>query len=198
MKILAFTDLHANFKAFKSIENLVKQEDPDLLIDCGDISIFENELEYLVSRIAELGKKCLIIHGNHESSGRFAEACKEHKNIIFLHNNVQRIGKYLFFGWGGGGFSLRDKAFEEAAKKSMTDLRKDDKIILLTHAAPYGTDVDYLFGEHAGNKSIRKFIEKYNPIIALCGHLHENNGKSDKIASTKVINPGPMGRIIVI
>jgi len=198
MKILAFTDIHASFRAFESIEKLVKQEDPDLLIDCGDISIFENELEYLVSRIAELGKKCLIIHGNHEGARRFAEACKPYKNIIFMHNNVHRINNYVFFGWGGGGFSLKDKVFEDAAKKAIEGIKKDDKIILFTHAAPYGTKVDYLFGEHAGNKSIRKFIERCKPIAALCGHLHENNGKSDKIGNTIVINPGPMGTVIIV
>lgn len=198
MKILAFTDIHGSFSAFQNIEKLVKKEDPDLLIDCGDISIFENELEYLVGRIAKLGKPCLIIHGNHEGLLRFEEACKKYKNMIFLHNKIHCIGNYVFFGWGGGGFSLNDRDFDLAAKKHMKNIKKEDKLVLFTHAPPYGTRTDEMYGEHVGNKSIRRFIEKHKPIIALCGHLHEDNGTRDKIGKTKVINPGPDGKIIVI
>ncbi len=34
------------------------------------------------------------------------------------------------------------------------------------------------------------------PDIALCGHIHENNGTEDLIGKTHVINPGPLGRLI--
>lgn len=198
MKILAFTDIHGNLKSFEKIQKLIKKENPDILIDCGDISIFENDLDHLLGRLNSFNKRCLIIHGNHEEKTRFKKACKKHKNLIFLHNKTYRSGNYLFYGYGNGGFSLNDKTFEKAADKSMKEKRENDILILLTHGPPYDTKLDKLWGQHVGNKSIRKFIKKYEPIIALSGHLHENNRVQDNISKTKVINPGPNGKIIVV
>ncbi len=78
-------------------------------------------------------------------------------------------------------------------------------IILNTHAPPYNTRLDLApkldknlkpvtaMGSpvmiHVGSKSIRKFIEKYQPLIGLHGHIHESYA-SDKIKNTTVINPG--------
>lgn len=43
--------------------------------------------------------------------------------------------------------------------------------------------------EHVGSKSIRKFLEKYQPLMGLHGHIHESYA-SDKIGKTIVVNPG--------
>ena len=83
--------------------------------------------------------------------------------------------------------------FNDAIKNN-----KDKKIILLTHAPPYRTKLDKLGRNYAGNKSFRNFIEKYKIDLHICGHLHENFGKEDKIKNTKIINPGPFGKIVEI
>jgi Icc-related predicted phosphoesterase len=57
--------------------------------------------------------------------------------------------------------------------------------------------IDNIGGEHAGNKTVRKVIERIKPILAISGHLHECAG-IDKIGKTVVINPGHNGRVIVI
>lgn len=75
---------------------------------------------------------------------------------------------------------------------------KDKKIILVTHAPPYKTRLDKLAGEHCGNKSIRNFIEKSRSDLVICGHLHENFGREDKIKRTRIINPGHFGKVISI
>jgi Icc-related predicted phosphoesterase len=43
---------------------------------------------------------------------------------------------------------------------------------------------------------IIEFIKKYQPIIAMAGHLHENAEVEDKINKTRVINPGPNGMLL--
>ena len=72
------------------------------------------------------------------------------------------------------------------------------KIIFITHGPPYGTKIDLLGTNYAGNKSYTNFIKKEKPILALCGHLHENFGKTDQIGPSKLMNPGPEGEIIDI
>jgi Icc-related predicted phosphoesterase len=39
---------------------------------------------------------------------------------------------------------------------------------------------------------VRECIEKYQPELCLCGHIHESRAK-DRIGRTPVINPGNLG-----
>lgn len=55
-----------------------------------------------------------------------------------------------------------------------------------------------IFDQPAGNKSIRDFIRKYSPKLAISGHLHENAGIKDKLDKTKLVNPGPWGMILEV
>ncbi len=201
MKILAFTDTHGSSLALKRIGHKVKAQNPDLLVCAGDISIFERGIIAVVKRLNKLNKKIIIVHGNHEDSTTFLKCAKIFKNIIFVHKNYFIEGNVLFLGFGGGGFSAVDKGFEKTAenkfKKIIKD-NKDKKIILVTHAPPYKTWLDKIGGGHCGNKSIRHFVDKNKIDLLVCGHLHENFGKEDKIGSTKIINPGPYGKIVRI
>ena len=80
--------------------------------------------------------------------------------------------------------------------KKIIAKNKDKKIILLLHGPPYGTKVDKIVGQYAGNKDVRDFIERNKIDYAICGHLHENFGKTGKIKKAIVMNPGPYGKII--
>ena len=93
-----------------------------------------------------------------------------------------------------------DKHFEKIASGFLKILKtKNKKYILMTHAPPYDTRLDKLFDEgHCGNKSVRNFIKKSKPLVAFSGHIHENNGKKDKLGRTRLINPGPEGTIVSI
>ena len=201
MKILAFTDTHGSLLAFKRIRQKVKTQNPDLLVCAGDVSIFEHGISGIMRKLNSLNKQVIIVHGNHEDSSTFLKCSKLFKNIIFIHKKQFIKNNILFLGYGGGGFSIVDKEFEKIAKtkfKKIINRNKDKKIILVTHAPPYKTKLDKLVQGHCGNKSIRKFVEKNKIDLLVCGHLHENFGKEDKIKRTKVINPGPFGKIIII
>ena len=201
MKLLAFTDIHGSSFALKRIEHKVKSQNPDLLVCAGDISIFEHGITQIARRLNKLNKKILIIHGNHEEPSTFKRLSKTFKNIIFIHKNCYIKNNTLFLGYGGGGFALIDRDFEKAANINFRKIirnNKDKKIILVTHAPPYRTKLDKIGRNHAGNKSIRHFVEKNRVDLLVCGHLHENFGKEDKIKKTKIINPGPFGKILKI
>ncbi len=201
MKILAFTDIHGSLQALKRLEQKVKKENPDLLVCAGDVSIFEHGIAGIMRRLNKLNKKIIMVHGNHEDDPTFRKLSKLFKNIVFIHKNYFIEGNLLFLGFGGGGFSIVDKEFEDTAKnkfKKIIQKNKGKKTILVTHAPPYKTKLDKLIQGHCGNKSIRNFAEKNKIDFLICGHLHENFGKEDKIGKTKVINPGPFGKIITV
>lgn len=198
MKLLAFVDIHGSLKAIKKIAEKAKKSKPNLLVCAGDLSIFEQGLDYLIYRLNKIGLPILIIHGNHETDSDLKKACSLFKNPVFLHKKSYKTKDCLFLGYGGGGFSLIDKAFKKTAKKFEKDIKKNKgkKIVLVTHAPPHNTKVDMIMEQHCGNKTIKQFITKVKPDLVITGHLHENSGKEDKVGKTKIINPGPFGKII--
>ncbi len=199
MKILTFVDLHGSLTALKKLQDLFEKEKPDIIICPGDISIFEQNINYLAGRIAKFNKPTLMLHGNHEDASSMRKVCSKYDNLIFMHGQAKVIDGVLFLGWGGGGFSIKDEMFEKKQKMFEKIMKDYDKVVLLTHAPPYGTKLDKIIDENCGNKSIRNFIKKHkNIVLAICGHLHENSGKEDKIANIRVVNPGPFGKVFTI
>jgi Icc-related predicted phosphoesterase len=192
MRILAFTDLHDHMPFFIKLKK--KAEQADIIICAGDMTIFERGIAKVIAKIASLGKETYIIHGNHEEAVNVRNECAKHKNLHFCHKRVFRMNGISIFGYGGGGFSYVDRGFEQFMESFKYALQK--KNILVTHAPAYGTGVDMVMGEHAGNRSIRKYVKCFN--LAVSGHLHEANGRKQVIGKTLLINPGPEGRLIEV
>ncbi|MCG8532355.1 MAG: metallophosphoesterase [Desulfovibrionales bacterium] len=64
--------------------------------------------------------------------------------------------------------------------------------IVAVHDTPYDTLCDDLGnGVHVGSKAVRDFIEKHQPELVLCGHIHEAQAV-DTIGATTIINAGPL------
>lgn len=196
MKLLAFTDTHHDAKAYQKIKAKIKKHKPDLLVCCGDISIFEHNIEKAMHKLASLNLPMLIIHGNHESEQRLKKLCTFYQNITFLHEKTKEIGDITFIGYGGGGFARTEEEFEKFVQKIEKNLRTKN-LVLLTHGPPHKTKLDNIYGDYVGCKSYTKFIKKNkNTILAISGHIHDTAGKQDKIGKTLLINPGPYGRVI--
>lgn len=197
MKILVFVDTHGNKSA---VERLIKKADGvDLVICGGDLSNWGMNLEKLLMEFKKLNKMLLIIHGNHEGIDSLIKASKKFDFVRVIHKKLFKLGNYAFFGYGGGGFSLEDKYLDELIPKIKKDLKKNEKFIFITHAPPADTKLDYLdWTGHVGCNSRRRFIEILKPEICICGHLHENFKKRDKINNTLIINPGDDGVILRI
>ena len=70
-----------------------------------------------------------------------------------------------------------------------------NKTIYVMHSPPYGTGLDLVAGgQSVGSRSIRVFIETYQPLLTLHGHIHESPEISgryfDRIGNTLSVNPG--------
>ena len=64
------------------------------------------------------------------------------------------------------------------------------QVLLVSHNPPKDTVCDCLpNGMHVGSEAVRAFIEKVQPAICICGHIHEAKGE-DTIGATRIINPG--------
>ena len=89
---------------------------------------------------------------------------------------------------------IRKKRYEKEEKRFMS-LMKSKPSILLMHYTPYRcldrmkTKGLALSGSNMGISYFNRGIKKYRPILAVCGHIHENSGMRS-IIKTVVINPG--------
>jgi Icc-related predicted phosphoesterase len=69
------------------------------------------------------------------------------------------------------------------------------KTIFVMHSPPFGTKLDQIEGgAFTGSRSIRKFVERTQPLLTLHGHIHEapeiSGSCVDRIGKTLCVNPG--------
>ncbi|MBI5397873.1 metallophosphoesterase family protein [Candidatus Woesearchaeota archaeon] len=196
MRILAFADIHTSLAAIRNIKDKAIAHDVDYIVCVGDFTIFGSELLNVLKKFNEIEKPFLLVHGNHEDERKLRTACSQFKNLRYIHAAAYRDGSYLFLGWGGGGFSFFDKSFEAHSVQLTRYVKPGDNVVFVTHQPPYNTKVDQIMGQPVGSKSFRKFIDNEKPALVLCGHLHENFNKEDRLGPTRIINPGKTGTLI--
>ncbi len=189
MKILVFADLHEDMEAFEVLKE--KSRQVEIILGSGDYSLFGHNLRKILQKINGLGKKCYLIHGNHESVEEMESAIKGFENLEFIHKKQVKHKKHTITGYGGDGFS----DFDEEAEQFFSTMHTKGGIILF-HGPPFGTLLDDVGYGNVGNESYTKIIEEQKPILVICGHIHENFGKTDKLGETILINPGPEGVIL--
>ena len=207
MKLFIFTDLHGNDKIFEKIKKKVKKEKPAAIICGGDITLFGAGTKNWLSKYESLKLPLFLVPGNspHESIEEVEVYSSRLKFVKNLHLKAISFNSILLIGCGGWSFDGESKKFEKLQKKFGEKIKafkakhKKGKVILVFHEPPFKTKLDYLpWAGHVGNEVARSFIEKYKPNLCISGHLHETFNKTDKIKRTKLINPGPEGKIIKI
>lgn len=133
----------------------------------------------------------------------FQKLIKKYKNIKYLDYKAIKINEFVFIGARGSSFPgyVKSKAYKKhrAILEKLFKKYKKEKIIFITHNAPYNTKIDEITdknapkiarGKHYGSKMFQRIIKKYQPLLTISGHFHEHQ-KKDKIKNTTLINPGP-------
>jgi len=197
MKILVFTDLHNSERALDSIKKAIKDEKIDLILNCGDFTVFGDTTPHIMKRFDKLGAPMIMVHGNHEDLHEVEAIAKTLKNVTLIHKKVFEQGKLKIVGYGGEGFRKTCPEFETFMEKVEPKINKDDLVIFMLHQPPYGGVVDVVWGDqHTGNTSFTKWIKKMKPALVFSGHIHETIGQHEKWGKTIIINPGPFGAVI--
>jgi uncharacterized protein len=194
MRILAFVDSHGNPMAMRELEK--KSKKADILLCAGDLTVFEQDMEKVLKRFDSWGKPMLIIPGNHEGESSLQKACKQFPNLEFFHKKAKIINNILFIGFGGGGFEKTTPELADFFRKNKEFLELTETKVFMFHAPPYNTKVDLIGRSHNGSQTEKELIMRYKPDLTVCGHFHENFGKSEKVGKGIVINPGPYGWLI--
>ena len=176
MKIFATADIHGSqYRLNLALKN-IEAYSPDLVIICGDITQF-GPGELAKNILDQIHVETLAITGNIDSP----DVAKGIDESIATRIEMKKIVKKGIPFVGISGVDPED--FEKIEKMEIID----NNSILVTHVPPHGAQDKVFLGMHGGSKELREIVDKYKPRLVLCGHIHEDPGKS-YLGNTLVVN----------
>jgi Icc-related predicted phosphoesterase len=192
MKLLAFSDLHRDRDRARRLASLAA--DADVVIGAGDFASMRLGLNGTIDALRPISRPTLLVPGNNESDDALWRACGDWESASVLHGEGVSIDGVQFFGLGAGvpttpfpwSFDLTER--EAAAKLAGCPVGA----VLIVHSPPHGV-CDEAHGRHLGSTAILETIERTQPVLALCGHIHQSWGCDARVGSTRVVNVGPDG-----
>jgi Icc-related predicted phosphoesterase len=203
VRILAFTDPHGEKKALRSIVALAESENPDLVVCSGDVSVFGRECDTFLRDLAVLRRTVYFVPGNHETPS-FAKELETFfpylKDVSFRLLEVAGVrlsglpGSDAFWPGANPGGGLFSKAVGVGESGDRTK-----PLVLLSHYPPSGTAVSgtsVITPDSGGSRLVWNIIDALRPALAVCGHYHQDFGKEDRMGTSRIVNPGPGGRIL--
>jgi len=202
MRILVAGDIHGDLLAAQNLSKKAKQESVDLVILSGDLTMFGKNHEGIIGSFLENNLKTMIIHGNHEDE-TFVDFLSDFYKITNLHAKHKIYDNIGFFACGGanvGKDALSETEIYNTLIKTHYNLiklnPKIEKKIMITHVHPDKTNISKLSRYVKGSIGIRKAIEKIQPDILFCSHVHEAQGLEETINKTKIFCVGKESKII--
>ncbi len=194
MKLLVFSDIHADLRA---ASNLVKRSaDVDVVVGAGDYGMPRQELEEMISALMKIEKPTVLVSGNCENTDDLKSACREWQNAHVLHGEQVTIDGMSFYGIGGGipitPFGSWSYDFsEDEASQLLKGCPPGG--VLISHSPPKGILDISSDGRHLGSTALRDTVIAKNPPLVICGHIHASAGQIDRFGETTIINAGPKG-----
>ncbi|HUF86035.1 MAG TPA: metallophosphoesterase [Thermohalobaculum sp.] len=187
-RILAFSDMHGSRRC--AAEIVAAAGDADLVIGAGDFCVMRQGLADAMALLAPIGAKAVYVPGNAESAGELRAAT----GATVLHGaGAERAGLRVF----GLGYGVPTTPFgawscdlsEAEAEALLAGMEEAD--ILVSHAPPEGVADRTSAGVSVGSSAVRAAIERVQPVLCLCGHIHDSWGQWGRIGRTLVHNLGP-------
>lgn len=191
MKILALADLHAEEMLLNILENHLKKNTYDLITISGDITDF-GPISYVEDLLKILkNQKVYAVLGNCdplEIKKILSTSCIEGKNKNIKNFNITGVG-----GCISNKPSYPNQPgikTEKEIEKELANVNITENTIFISHSPPF-TILDKTFDfTHIGSKSFKKMIEKKQPFLFICGHVHEECDFK-KLGKTIIINLPP-------
>ena len=191
MKILAFSDIHGSRK--QAAELVEASRGADLVIGAGDYCNMGKGLGEALGLLGGIRAPMVLVPGNAESAEALRGEVEE--GIAVLHGGGTTIGGVRIFGLGysvppppfGEGWSQNLE--EDEAERILADCESAD--ILISHSPPRGAADRLANGQSVGSLAVAAAIERIQPGLVLCGHIHDSWGQEGRIGTARVVNLGP-------
>lgn len=191
-KLILISDTHEQHEQ-------IPLEPADILLHAGDITFTGKHSrltefnDWLVSAQVHMGfKHCIGIPGNHDLSFEkdWETACAHVPAMRFLNQEVIEVGTegLAIYGeprqpeFNNWAFNVPRLDMEAVWRKVPTSID-----ILLTHGPAHGIGDKTKDGRSVGCIYQREWIEKHQPRLVVCGHVHEGYGLY-MVGHTLVVN----------
>jgi putative phosphoesterase len=189
LRIVAISDIHADQRARRFIDELIGASSPDLFVICGDITTF-GPASFAESILSGIKVKCAAVPGNCDPV-EVLRVIEEH--CISLHGRREEIGGIQFIGLGGAPACSHSTPLEleEGEIDSFLSKTMVENCVIVSHSPPVGTNDMTKSGKSLGSSSLAKYVERYRPRLLLSGHVHEARNVVEK-NGTVFANPGSL------
>lgn len=187
MKLLALSDLHADEDLLDRLRAIAARNAYDYVLFCGDLTT-RGPVSYATEALSLFPKNSFCIHGNMDTPD-VIEAMKKHRG--YIHGKKAKLGEWNVVGMGGSNktpFHTPSEQSEEEIEATFEKAGVDKFSIVLCHPPPQGV-FDSVGGTHVGSAAVRKMVEQKKPLLLLCGHIHEYEGK-EILFSTLIVKLG--------
>ena len=192
MRILAFSDLHHSRARAQAMVGASLEA--DLVIGAGDFCNHREGLQEAMNLLGGITVPFIVVPGNAESADELCDAA--HLGTHVLHGQGVEIDGVSFFGLG---YAVPETPFgdwscdlsEATAEQMLNNCETVDVLIL--HSPPKGVADQSSTGVSLGSTAIRAAIERIQPKLAVCGHIHDSWRQEGMIGDTRVVNLGPTG-----
>ncbi|MCX7825999.1 MAG: metallophosphoesterase family protein [Verrucomicrobiae bacterium] len=196
MRVAYVVDVHGDFAAVTRALGRIGAV--DVLIIGGDITTkgSADDVARAIAGWQSSAARLFAVAGNMDSAAIDARLADLG---VSLDARGVVLGGVGFFGVSAGPKSPLRTPYEiteeEMAARIETGFAavKDCRIkVFCPHVPPANTACDRIFcGLHVGSRAVRDFIERAQPDLVLCGHIHESRGE-DRLGCSRVVNPGPI------
>jgi Icc-related predicted phosphoesterase len=196
MKLLLFSDLHADLTAAARIVDAAREA--DVVIGAGDFGNVRRDLRPCIDVLRAIDRPAILVAGNNESAEELIAACDHWPQARVLHGASATAAGLEFFGLGGGvpvtpfGSWSYDFTEQQAAQLLATC---PDGCVLVSHSPPKGCVDVASNGRSLGSTAVRDAVLRCRPALVVCGHIHGSAGKHAMLGDTPVVNAGPAGMI---
>jgi len=196
VRLAYVVDVHDRFDAVPRA--LSGTGDVDLIVVGGDLTTFgtPDDAERAVDLWRPLAPRLLAVAGNCDSPAideRLVELG------VSIDGRGVRIDGVGLAGVSASPFTplhtpheLPDEEVGRRAAMGLAEIAACAIRVFCPHAPPFGTACDRLrSGAHVGSSALRALVEREQPDLVLCGHIHESRAE-DALGATLVVNPGPV------
>jgi Icc-related predicted phosphoesterase len=172
---------------------------------------FERWMALAEERLEDPGVRCFVMPGNDDPPG-VEEAIERAARVEACDERIVDFGAYTMLSLGYSNITPFDSPREleeaeiyrrvEALAGQIDDLRR---CVFNLHVPPFASELDSApqLDENlrvvatagqanmipVGSTAVRELIERFQPLLALHGHVHESRGAT-RIGRTLCINPG--------
>ncbi len=191
--ILATSDIHGNKKIIEKLRTAAASA--DIIVVCGDIggkhfcasSVLELsalqrlDAQSFSAELDAMGKDARFILGNDD----WFEYDGEH--YLVAPETVCGVQLLPFEFVNITPFNTNREANENKLRYELEKLPADGSSVIVAHTPPLFAGDTVKSGEHVGSRAVQLWIERIQPKLWLCGHIHEDFSAT-KIDQTLVLN----------